>query len=96
MSNTSGYKVGTKGQMVVAKAARDLLGVKPGCIALQRVVDGHLDLYFMPPPHRRSLAGSLAQYVTDENRIPPERWNEAREQAWADAIRERYEDRGHP
>lgn len=85
---TAAYHVGQKGQIVIAKEIRDRLGVKPGWTALQRVVDGHLEVHFMPPPHRRSLKGVLAPYI--KNRIGDRDWNEVREEAWADAIRERW------
>ena len=33
------HKVGSKGQVVIAKEIRDELGIQPGWLALQRVVD---------------------------------------------------------
>ncbi len=88
---TVSYTVGPKGQIVVAKEIRERLGVKPGFIASQRLVDGHLEMRFIPPPHRRSLAGSLAHYVNTENRITPENWDRVREDAWASGWREKSE-----
>jgi AbrB family looped-hinge helix DNA binding protein len=86
------YTVGAKGQIVIAKEIRKRLGVKPGWIALQQEIDGHLVVNFVPPEHSRSLKGALAHYVTDENRIGDKDWNEVREEAWAEAIRERFAD----
>lgn len=43
---TQAQVVGTKGQVVVEKAIRDQLGVKPGWQVMQRLVDGHVGLYF--------------------------------------------------
>ncbi len=80
-------KVGTKGQVVIEKEIRDQLGVRPGSVAIQRVVDDHVEIYFVPAPHRRSLLGCLAKYTTV--RIPPgEEWDKAREKAWEYAARE--------
>ena len=78
------HKVGSKGQVVIAKEIRDELGIEPGWLALQRVVDGHLEVHFLPPQHDRSLAGSLASYVR-RSIAPGEEWDRAREQAWAEA-----------
>jgi AbrB family looped-hinge helix DNA binding protein len=82
------YTVGSKGQVVISKAIRDELGVQPGWLALQRLVDGHVELYFLPPEHDESLAGSLAKY-TDVKVGPGEEWARARDHAWAEAAREK-------
>ena len=47
------------GQVVIAKEIRDRLGIAPGWVALQRVVDDHVELYFLPPERRESLKGTL-------------------------------------
>ena len=57
------YRVGTNGQVVIAKKLRDQLGIKPGWFATQMVVDDHVEMYFAPPSHRRSLKGSLREYA---------------------------------
>lgn len=81
------HRVGPKGQVVIAKEIRDQLGVQPGWLALQRLVDGHVEIYFIPPEHNRSLQGSLAAYATRS--LPPgEAWDRAREMAWDEAARE--------
>ncbi len=80
------YKVGPKGQVVIAKEIRDQLGVKPGYLALQRLVDDHVEIHFVTSPHRRSLRGALAPYT--KVRIPPEQWREVVERAWDEAIDE--------
>jgi bifunctional DNA-binding transcriptional regulator/antitoxin component of YhaV-PrlF toxin-antitoxin module len=82
------YLVGSKGQIVIAKQIRERLGVEPGAVALQRLVGDHVEVYFLPPEHTRSLKGSLRAYAQGKT-IPPERWNEAREEAWKRAARER-------
>lgn len=84
------YSVGRKGQVVIAKEIRDRLGVQPGWTALQRLVGDHVELYFVPPPHRRSLTGALARY-TKRDVGTGEEWDRAREAAWA-AAGERFAD----
>ena len=84
------YKVGSKGQVVIAKEIRDKLGVRPGWAAVQAVVDGHVELHFVPPEHRRSLAGILRPYL--KRSLPTEKeLDRAREEAWVavEAERER-------
>ena len=83
-------KVGTKGQVVIDKQIRDRLGIGPGWMALQRLVDDHVEIYFVGPEHNRSLMGSLKKY-TDIVIQPGEEWNEAREKAWEAAAREKVE-----
>lgn len=57
------YKVGPKGQIVIEKEIRDRLGVQPGWRAVQRLADDHVEVYFLPPEHNRSLAGSLREHI---------------------------------
>ena len=82
--------VGKKGQVVISKKIRDELGVEPGWLALQSVVNGHVEIYFVPPEHNRSLLGSLAPY-TDVVIQPGEEWRKAKEKAWEAAAREKIE-----
>ena len=78
------YRVGLKGQVVIAKEIRDRLGVEPGWLALQRLVDDHVEVYFLPPEHRKSLKGSLAGYL--KAHIPHgQKWDKARDIAWKKA-----------
>ena len=81
------YVVGHKGQIVVAKEIRDRLGVRPGWVALQRLVGDRLEVYFAPPEHRTSLKGSLSKHV--KARVPPDKWEQARDTAWESAARRR-------
>ena len=74
------HVVGHKGQVVIAKEIRDSLGIAPGWVALQRVVDDHVEIRFFPPDHRESLKGTLAPYVT--RHISSVDFAEAKEQAW--------------
>ena len=80
--------VGQKGQVVISKKIRDELGVQPGWWALQSIVDGHVEIHFVPPEHNRSLLGVL------KDSIPPGAgeglsWEEIRRLAWEAAVRER-------
>lgn len=83
-------KVGTKGQVVIEKEIRDQLGIEPGSVAIQQVVDGHLEIYFMGPPHRRSLFGSLRPLIDPDvlERVSQMDWHELREEAWRRGVAE--------
>ena len=85
-----GYVVGRKGQIVIAKGIRERLGVEPGWIALQRLANDHVEVYFVPPEHERSLKGSLAQHV-EAVPDPGREWDKARELAWREATREKFD-----
>lgn len=50
-------QVSERGQITIDRAAREQLGVRPGMVAYQRVVSGHLEVIFLPAPHHRSLYG---------------------------------------
>lgn len=81
------HRVGPKGQVVIAKEIRDELGIKPGWLALQRVVDGHVEVQFLPPEHDRSLKGSLASYAKGRT-VSNAELDRAAEGAWHDAVQE--------
>lgn len=90
-------KVGTKGQIVIAKEIRDELGIEPGWTAFQQVVDGHVEVYFLPPKHNRSLGGVLAPYIKRSMPASEEGMRQARElartlQAFEDAFMDHYPD----
>lgn len=86
-----GNRVGAKGQLVIEKEIRDRLGIEPGWIASQRVVDDHVEIYFIPPEHNRSLFGILAPYTNVS--IPEDAFADAREEAWDARVREKYGER---
>jgi AbrB family looped-hinge helix DNA binding protein len=77
--------VGTKGQLVIEKELRDKLGIKPGWKAFQRVVDGHLEIFFRAPASNRSLKGSLAPSPEVAAEVAGLTWDQIRERAWAAA-----------
>ena len=70
-------QVSTRGQITVDRQARRALLVAPGMVAVQFVVDDHLEVYFLPAPHRRSLFGVLSRC---EDRAPQE-WAALEERA---------------
>ncbi len=41
--------VGTQGQVVIDEAIRDALGIVPGWVTVQRLVDDHVEIHFLPP-----------------------------------------------
>lgn len=75
------HVVGAKGQVVVAKDIRDRLGVQQGWATVQRLVDDHMEIYFLPPNHRRSLKGALAPHIRSKV-ARGETWDDARNSAW--------------
>ena len=82
--------VGTKGQVVISKEIRDRLGIESGWLALQRLVNEHVEIYFVPPEHRKSLKGSLAPYLKASIGPGPD-WDKARQAAWEMAAIEKAE-----
>jgi AbrB family looped-hinge helix DNA binding protein len=74
------YSVGPKGQVVIAKGIRERLGIGPGWRVVQRLVGDHVELHFLPPPHKASLKGLLRDRI--RAKVSEEAWLEARERAW--------------
>ena len=54
-------QVSERGQITIDRAVRKQLGIQPGMVAYQEVVDGQLQIVFLPAPHRDSLFGVLHQ-----------------------------------
>lgn len=50
-------RVSERGRITIDRTVREQLGVQPGMVAHQRVVNGRLEVMFLPAPHRRSLSG---------------------------------------
>ena len=82
------YTVGSKGQIVIAKEIRKKLGVESGWVAVQRLVDDHVEMYLFPPEHGDSLKGSLKKHLKGKA-ATGEEWDKAREAAWDKAAREK-------
>ena len=80
--------VGDQGEIVIEKELRDQLGIRPGWIALQRLVDNRIEIQFTPAAHGKSLKGSLAEYATEDNAFEDKDWQNIKENAWAKAIEE--------
>ena len=78
--------VGSKGQIVIAKEIRDKIKIKPGWIALERLVGDHVEVYFVPPEHNRSLKGALLPNIKTHI-APGKEWRKARNKAWDKAAR---------
>ena len=73
-------RVGERGQITIAKAIREELGIYAGDESVQRVEDGRIVIEIVPGPHRRSLAGSLRDKVC--RRPKDESWSAVRDAAW--------------
>ncbi|MCL0087903.1 AbrB/MazE/SpoVT family DNA-binding domain-containing protein [Dehalococcoidia bacterium] len=82
------HVVGHKGQVVIAKDIRNQLGVEPGWLALQRLVNDHVEVYFLPPEHGKSLKGSLANHIR-VHVAPGQEWDKARDIAWDKAVKQK-------
>ena len=89
------HVVGSEGQVVIEQAFREQLGVEPGWTTVQRLVDGHVEVYFQPPAHDTPLAGSLGS-LTNVVIAPGDAWQEARDTAWEQHLTERYGGASNP
>lgn len=76
--------VGSKGQVVIAKAIRDQLGIKPGHRAIQTRVGDKVEIWFTPPPHRDSIYAVFRDQV--QARAGQGDWLDRRDQIWAEAV----------
>ena len=81
--------IGKRGQIVIGKPNRDALGLKPGYIAVQHLVDDHVEIFFYPPEHEKSLSGILAHHA--KRSAPVEDWPKVREEAWSNMVRSEWE-----
>lgn len=84
--------VGEKGQIVIEKPLREALGVQPGFLTVQTLVDDHVEIRFYPPEHTRSLRGALKKYATRV--LSTDELREARDQAWEEAVRKDWDREG--
>ena len=85
--------VGPKGQVVIDKAIRDRLGISPGWRAYQTLDDGCVKIYFRPPPHSRSLLGTLRPHISPDaaDRLTRMSWAEIEDEGWRGIVEERDE-----
>ena len=70
-------RVSTRGQITIDRAARSQLGIRPGMVAYQQVVGSHLEVIFLPEPHRRSLYGVFHQQAEQPWAITADELEEA-------------------
>ena len=82
--------VGPKGQVVIEQGIRTALGVRPGARTIQRLVGDHVEIYFLPEPHTRSLKGVLRPFLA---RRPADDVDDT-DAAWESAVNEREPRRG--
>ena len=57
-------QVSDRGQITIERSIRDQLGIEPGMVTYQSIVDGRLEVVFLPAPHRDSLYGALKSSAT--------------------------------
>lgn len=69
--------VSTRGQITIDREARRELSVEPGMLAVQVVVGDHLEVYFVPAPHRRSFFGCLPPRAPEQSGT----WDDIEERA---------------
>lgn len=87
-------QVGEKGQVVIEEPIREALGVQPGFVTVQTLVNDHVEIRFYPPEHKRSLRGILEKFVQGPGPVSPEEWQEARDKAWTEAAAEEFRREG--
>lgn len=84
--------VGPNGELTLDPGVIEVLGIEPGSLAFQRVVDGHLEIHFVSVPHPGSLLGRLRPYISEEvlDRVSRMEWHAIEEEAWRMAVIERH------
>ena len=87
--------VSEKGQITISKEIREQLGIGQGWRALQRRVEDHIEIRFLPPRHRRSLRGALAGPTGERTPAETEEgFSRASEAAWAEGAASRAKSEG--
>jgi hypothetical protein len=74
--------------VVIDRQIRELLNIRPGMLAVQLPVDGHVEIYFLPAPHNESLAGAARPFI---RRWPSPEELDNMEDAWAEEAARRYQ-----
>ncbi len=85
-------RVSERGQITIDRAIREQLKVEPGMVAYQRVVDGRMEIIFLPAPHKESLFGVFHRKGEEPKVVTSEQLEEAVMEAIADEL-EREEER---
>jgi bifunctional DNA-binding transcriptional regulator/antitoxin component of YhaV-PrlF toxin-antitoxin module len=70
-------RVSDRGQITIDRSLRNQLGIRPGMVAHQRVVNGHLEIVFLPEPHSRSLYGVFRRDGETLGAMSPDELEEA-------------------
>ena len=70
-------RVSERSQITIDRRARKQLGIRPGMVAHQRVVAGHLEVVFLPGPHTRSLHGALHHEDEPPRVVDPDQLEDA-------------------
>lgn len=83
--------ISPQGKITIDKAILKKLGVKPGMIAYQRIIDGHLEIDFLPDVRPDSLAGIFHQ----EGSPPWPKTSEELEVEMQEAMAEKWERLGY-
>jgi len=78
--------VSSQGKITLDKALLKRLGVKPGMIAYQWIVNGRLEILFSDPPEQKSQAGVFYR----EGAPPGPMTGEELEQAVMEAVAEKW------
>ena len=76
--------VGERFQITLDKAVRRELGIKPGDLAVERVIEGRLVVDFVPALKRESLFGIFRRPDLE----PVTDWEAVRVRAWTERQRE--------
>lgn len=70
-------RVSERGQITIDRTIRKQLDVKAGMVAYQRVVQGRLEVIFLPESHRKSLFGAFRRRNERPKVVTPDQLEEA-------------------
>jgi len=80
-------RVSERGTITIDKAIRKQLGVKPGMVAYQRAVDGHLEVFVLPHIPQELLSG----FFHEEGAPPGPMTGAELEKVVSEAVAEKYQ-----